>query len=109
MSDDANKPTDVPVPGLPQGLQIRVDDDVAQGMYSNFQIVGSNETEFILDFAYIQPNQLRGKVRARLILSPKHAKGLLRSLSERVRDHEARFGPIVLPTGMPTGGSGLIN
>ena len=91
-------------PSGPGNLQISVDDDVAQGMYSNFQVVGSNETEFVIDFAFVQPHQMRGKVRARAILSPRHAKGLLRVLSERVRAHEARYGTIPLPVAV--GGSG---
>jgi len=96
---------------VPGNLKLSVDDDVAQGMYSNFQVVGSNETEFIIDFAYIQPNQPRGKVRARHILSPKHAKALLGMLSERVRDYEGRYGVISLPVRSvpPKGGSGLPN
>jgi hypothetical protein len=96
---------------VPGNLKLIVDDDVAQGMYSNFQVVGSNETEFILDFAYIQPNQPRGKVRSRQILSPKHAKALLGMLTERVRDYEGRYGAISLPVRpvLPKGGSGLPN
>ena len=96
---------------VPGNLKLIVDDDVAQGMYSNFQVVGSNETEFIIDFAYIQPNQPRGKVRSRQILSPKHAKALLGMLTERVRDYEGRYGVISLPVRPipPTGGSGLPN
>ncbi len=95
----------------PGNLKIVVDDDVAQGIYSNFQVIGNNETEFIFDFAYIQPNQPRGKVRARLILSPKHAKSLLGMLTERVRDYEGNFGTISLPVRPipPKGGSGLPN
>lgn len=106
MADD--KPGEQKIT-LPQGLQLRVDDEVSQGIYSNMQVVGANETEFILDFAYLQPNQLRGKVRSRVIMSPKHAKGLLRLLNQRVRDYEARFGPIVLPNPPPKPGGNLIN
>ena len=55
MSDKSNKEkvsgATLKVPG---NLKIHVDDDVAQGMYSNFQVIGNNETEFIFDFAYLQ-------------------------------------------------------
>ena len=93
-------------------LQIQIDDETAQGRYSNFQAVGSNETEFVLDFAYVQPHQPRGRVSSRVILSPKHAKQLMRILQQRVADHESRFGPIPvpLPVADPSaGGSGLPN
>ena len=109
MSDD--KKAKSSLVNTPGNLKIIVDDDVAQGMYSNFQVIGSNETEFIFDFAYIQPNQPRGKVGARVILSPKHAKSLLGMLTERVRDYEGKFGTISLPLRpvSPKGGSGLPN
>ena len=110
MSDEKEPKSGVM--NVPGNLKLSVDDDVAQGMYSNFQVVGSNETEFIIDFAYIQPNQPRGKVRARHILSPKHAKQLMGLLQQRIADHESRYGPIAAP--MPRGdlgggGSGLPN
>ncbi len=79
---------------LPGNLKLLVEDEVAQGMYSNLQVVGSNETEFVLDFAYVQPQQPVGKVRARIVLSPKHAKALMGLLSQRMRDYEERFGEI---------------
>lgn len=82
---------------LPGGLQLKIDEDVAQGGYSNFQIVGSNETEFVMDFAYVQPQQPVGKINARVILSPKHAKGLLKLLEERVQRYEDQHGEITPP------------
>jgi hypothetical protein len=96
-------------------LQLQIDDPVAQGIYSNFQVVGSNETEFVLDYAYIPPGQNKGKVRARIILSPKHAKALVGLLGQRIRDFESRFGTIPPPAsavfhgGKSGGGSGLPN
>ncbi len=94
-------------------LQLMYSDGVADGIYSNFQVVGNNETEFIMDFAFVQPNSAKAKVRSRVILSPKHAKSLLRVLSQRVNDYERRFGEIPLrdPLAMMStgGGGGLPN
>ena len=108
MSDKPSQPF-----VIPPGVQLQIDDDVAQGMYSNLQIAGNNDTEFVIDFAYIQPQQPRGKVRARVILSPRHAKTLLHLLAERVRDYESRFGPIPAPVPVVIrndgGGSGQPN
>jgi hypothetical protein len=89
---------------LPGQLKLNIDDATAMGAYSNFQVVGSNETEFVLDFAYIPPSQRRGKVRSRIILSPKHAKAMLALLQQRVADHESRYGPIALPRMAVKGG-----
>jgi len=86
-----------PVQQQPAGateLHIHIDEEVAQGVYSNFAMVNHGETEFTLDFLYVQPQQARAKVRARIISSPKHTKRLLDALIENVGRYEARFGPI---------------
>lgn len=75
-------------------LQIQIDDDVAQGVYANLATVTHNPTEFVLDFIYVQPQQPRAKVRARVITSPQHIKRLLGALQENVARFEKRFGPI---------------
>ena len=105
MSDDTSYPA-----GQGGRLQLSIDEPVSHGMYSNFQVVGSNETEFVLDFAYLAPGQNKGKVRARVILSPKHAKALAGILARRVQDFESRYGTIPPPAsvaGPPKGG--LVN
>ncbi len=75
-------------------LQVQLDDDVAQGVYINMAMVNHTETEFTLDFVFIQPQQPKGKVRSRIITSPKHAKRLLAALQENLGKYEARFGTI---------------
>lgn len=79
-------------------LQIQLDDDIAQGMYVNLALVNHNETEFTIDLIYVQPQQPKAKVRARVISSPKHTKRLLMALQENMRRYEERFGSID-PTG----------
>jgi len=85
--------SDKPNPDHPQ-LQIQIDDDVSQGVYANLATVTHNPTEFVLDFIYVQPQQPRAKVRARIITSPQHVKRLLGALQENVARFEQRFGPI---------------
>ena len=75
-------------------LQIQMDDDVAQGQYINMAMVNHSETEFTLDMIYIQPQQPKAKVRARLITSPKHCKRLLLALQDNIGKFEAKFGTI---------------
>ena len=77
-------------------LQIQLDDDVAQGMYVNLALVNHTETEFAIDVMYVQPQQPKAKVRARIISSPQHTKRLLKALEENIRRYEERFGPIDL-------------
>ena len=78
-------------------LQLQLDEETAQGRYVNFGIVNHTPTEFVLDFVFIQPGQPRGKVLARIITSPMHAKRFQLAMAENLARFEARFGPIRLP------------
>lgn len=84
---DAPKPPEVQ-------LQIQLDDDVANGKYVNMALVNHTETEFTLDFIYVQPQQPRAKVVSRVITNPKHMKRLLLAIQDNVQKHEAKFGVI---------------
>ena len=75
-------------------IQIQLDDDIAQGVYANFAVVNHTETEFTLDFIYLQPQQPRGKVRTRVITSPNHTKRLIMALQDNLRKYEEKFGEI---------------
>jgi len=75
-------------------LQIDLDENTAQGVYCNLAVVNHSDTEFVLDFIYVQPMQPKAKVRSRLITSPRHAKKLLEALSENLQRYESKFGPI---------------
>lgn len=75
-------------------LEIQIDEATAQGIYSNLGIINHTDSEFTIDFVYIQPQSPQGKVRARIITSPRHAKRLLLALEENVRRFEANFGVI---------------
>jgi hypothetical protein len=85
-----------PPPGGPKPppIQLQLDEDVAQGMYSNLVLINHTENEFVLDFAFFAPGAARAKVRARIISSPRHTKRLLRALQKNVERFEERFGEI---------------
>ena len=91
MSDPMKPPTGPD--GLAQ-IQIDLDEVTAQGAYSNLVLLNHNDNEFVLDFAYVQPGAPRARVRARMILSPRHAKRLSRALEINLRRYEERFGRI---------------
>lgn len=75
-------------------LQIQLDEDIAQGIYANLAMVNHTETEFVFDFIYVQPQQPRAKVRARIISSPRHTKRLMLALKDNVEKYEQKFGVI---------------
>jgi hypothetical protein len=82
-------------------IQIQLDEDVAQGAYVNLAMVNHSETEFILDFIYVQPQQPKAKVRARILSSPKHTKRLLEALKDNIAKYEKRFGVIDISGPLP--------
>ena len=84
----------------PVKLNIRLDDEIAQGMYVNLTMVNHTETEFALDFIYIQPQEPKAKVRARIIASPRHVKRLITALSDSMTKYEQKFGQVE-PDKMP--------
>lgn len=79
-------------------LSVQLDEDMAQGVYSNLVLLNHTENEFVLDFAFIQPANGRAKVRSRVISSPRHTKRLLAALVKNVERYEERFGVIDLGT-----------
>lgn len=75
-------------------LEIQLDEETAQGIYANLAVVNHNDTEFVLDFIFVQPQAPRAKVRSRVITSPRHAKRMLLALQENVARYEKQFGTI---------------
>jgi len=77
-------------------LQLQLDDDIAQGHYSNLVMINHTENEFVLDFAFLQPGNGRAKVRARIVSSPRHTKRLILALQKNLERYEERFGALEL-------------
>jgi len=77
-----------------QRVEIELPEDAAQGIYSNLVIVSHSPSEFVLDFTRILPGLKKAKVYSRIILSPKHAKSLLKTLDDNINKFEEKFGEI---------------
>lgn len=75
-------------------LQIELDEAVAQGLYSNLVVSNFNRDEFFLDFIFVQPHLPKGKVKARILLSPRKAKLLSQLLMSQIMEYEKKLGPI---------------
>ncbi|MGC8867001.1 MAG: DUF3467 domain-containing protein [Elusimicrobiales bacterium] len=85
-------------------IEIQADDQISQGVYTNLAGITHSETEFIFDFLFMQPNQPKAKLRARIISSPIHTKRFLLALMENIRRYEERFGKIPEREYTPQGG-----
>ncbi len=82
-------------------LPVEIDEATSRGIYANLALITHSETEFVLDFIFIQPQSPKAKVLTRLISSPIHAKRFLWALKENIEKYEARFGAI--PAGQNPG------
>jgi len=81
-------------------LEIKVDESVALGQYANVAAIRHSREEFIFDFAFLFPDGPFGKLVARVILSPAHAKRFLEALQANIKRYEDNFGTIV-PADIP--------
>jgi uncharacterized protein (DUF1778 family) len=75
-------------------LNIELSEEIAEGIYSNLAIISHSNSEFVVDFVRMLPNLPKAKVKSRIILSPEHAKRLMRALQENIAKYESQFGKI---------------
>ena len=76
------------------GLNIELSEEVAQGSYSNLAIINHSPSEFVLDFIQMMPGVSKAKVKSRIILTPQHAKRLMKALNDNVSKYEDQHGEI---------------
>ncbi len=79
-----------------EGLNIELNELVAQGVYATGAIINHSPSEFVVDFVQFMPGA-RPSVKSRIILSPLQAKQLVKSLAENVTNFETNFGEIKEP------------
>jgi hypothetical protein len=75
-------------------INIEISDEVGEGIYSNLAIITHSPSEFIIDFVKMMPGVPKAKVKSRIILTPQHAKRLLKALRENVAKYESMHGEI---------------
>lgn len=75
-------------------LNIEISEEVAEGAYANLAIITHSHAEFVIDFVNVMPGTPKSKVKSRIILTPQHAKRLMKALNENVQRFEAANGAI---------------
>lgn len=75
-------------------INIELDPEVAQGTYSNLAIINHSQSEFVVDFVAIMPGIPKSKVKSRIILTPQHAKRLLKAMADNIKRFEDKNGEI---------------
>jgi len=51
-------------------INIELDENIAQGTYSNLALINHSVSEFVVDFVNIMPGVAKAKVKSRIILTP---------------------------------------
>ncbi len=75
-------------------INIELGEEVASGIYSNLAIITHSPTEFVVDFVRLMPGVPKAKVKSRIILTPQHAKRLMKALKDNIGKYESAHGPI---------------
>lgn len=79
----------------PEGqLNIELSEEVAEGTYSNLAVITHSSSEFIIDFIKVMPGVPKAKVKSRILLTPQHAKRLMKALKDNITRFEQANGPI---------------
>jgi len=83
------------VQGQPQQqINVELPEKEAEGIYANLAMIMHSPTEIIIDFARVMPRLPKAKVLSRIIMTPMHAKLLMKALTDNIKKFEDQFGEI---------------
>jgi hypothetical protein len=77
-----------------QQINVELGEKEAEGIYSNLALISHSPAEFVIDFTRVLPGVPKTKVYARIIMTPQHAKSLLKAMEDNVSKYEKQFGEI---------------
>ncbi|GAA3948903.1 DUF3467 domain-containing protein [Hymenobacter algoricola] len=90
-----NQPQDPNAPQQdPNAINIELSEEIAEGEYANLAMIAHSSSEFVIDFIRLMPGLPKAKVKARIVVTPEHAKRLLSALADNIDRFEQSFGPI---------------
>jgi len=75
-------------------LNIEITEEVAEGSYANLAIITHSHAEFVIDFVNVMPGTPKSKVKNRIIMTPFHAKRLMKAMIDNVQKFESVNGTI---------------
>jgi hypothetical protein len=85
-----------PDPPAQHQIPIRADDAVQAGTFANLARISHGADSFLVDFLIVHADPPFGRLQARVILTPAHAKRLARALQDNLERYERSFGVIPL-------------
>ena len=75
-------------------LNIELSEEIADGVYSNLAIITHSNSEFVIDFIKMMPGVPKAKVKSRIVVTPQHAKRLMKALKDNISKFEQAHGTI---------------
>lgn len=75
-------------------INIELSEETAEGVYANLAMIAHSNSEFVIDFIRLMPGVPKAKVKSRVVITPEHAKRLLKALEENINKYEKNFGEI---------------
>jgi hypothetical protein len=75
-------------------LNIELSEQIAEGEYSNLAIITHSTSEFVIDFIRVMPSVPKARVKSRVIMTPQHAKRLMKALADNISKFESQNGAI---------------
>jgi hypothetical protein len=79
---------------VPNQLNIEISEEMGEGVYANLAIITHSHAEFVVDFVNVMPGMPKSKVKSRIILTPQHAKRLMKAITENIQKFEQANGAI---------------
>lgn len=77
-----------------QQINIELTEEMADGTYANLAIITHSFAEFVIDFVNVMPGIPKAKVKSRVVMTPQHAKKLMRALIDNIKRYETQNGAI---------------
>lgn len=77
-----------------QQINIELTEEIADGIYANLAIITHSSAEFVMDFINVMPGLPKAKVKSRVVMTPVHAKKLMRALIDNIKRFETQNGVI---------------
>jgi allophanate hydrolase subunit 1 len=75
-------------------LNIELSEEMSEGIYANLAVITHSNSEFVVDFINVMPGMPKAKVKSRIVLTPQHAKRLMKALADNIKKFEAANGAI---------------
>jgi hypothetical protein len=78
----------------PNQINIEISEEMSEGAYANLAIITHSHAEFVIDFVNVMPGTPKSKVKSRIIMTPFHAKRLMKAMVDNVQKFENANGVI---------------